>query len=154
LLASSDLGSATSFVWQLPKDISNGMREALLDAVDRGAGGSTAMLFASKAIQGGSPSERIDRMIAAIESRGVTEEWIYSESGPLLKDRPTEYLQALADASGAMSDDRLRMVLGFVTLNLATGQITEDTPGLEALREKVSGREGIDDELRALRSRN
>jgi hypothetical protein len=46
------------------------------------------------------------------------------------------------------------MVLGFVTLNLATGQITEDTPGLEALREKVSGREGIDDELRALRSRN
>lgn len=95
-------------------------------------------------------SQRIALTVDAFLRRDMSSDWIYQESGAVLRGDAERYLAVLAGQSANFDDARLAVVLGSINSNVRYGAIDAESTGLGALRSAIAGRSGIPAELRSL----
>ncbi len=152
MLDANDPGARAHFLEFLPTDLSAESRAALWRAAERESVGSLPRgQMASRAVRSDDTAQRIALTVEAFRGRDMSADWIYEESGVVLREDAEGYLTVLAHRSVDFEDARLSVVLGVINAHVRAGAIDEESPALGTLRSAIAGRTGISAELRALR---
>jgi len=152
LSQSADLSAFFMFVRSIAPVLTDGLRDVIWTAIEtRPLSSDLALSLATTAVAGDDPSGRISRTLEAFQNRQMPPGWIEIQSGVLVRDEPTAFLQALTAASPSLTDERLRSALDGINQMLRSGQLDPEQGELGGLRARVETREGIPISLRELR---